>query len=110
MITAKKLKELVQEFIRLEKDEGIDSTEWAYVALEPDLIASQEVTLEYLQSISKEEFITLGENGWFEHILSHFKSTEIYEVIDLQYVNFFGTDKKTCFYEEYIADLKCYVK
>ena len=58
-ITVEQLKELVQEFIALEDDKEMDSGEWAYVMLEPMLIANEEVTLNYLKQINEEEFRAL---------------------------------------------------
>ena len=111
MVTVEKLKELVQEFMRLEQDEYENSTEWAYVALEPDLIRSHDVTLAYLKQIdSKEEFVSLGENSFLEEILDHFQSAAIYGAIEEQYAKFFGTAKETPFYKEFIEGLDKIVK
>ncbi len=105
-ITVERLKALVQEYMVLEKDEMENSTEWAYVALEPALVACKEVTLNYLMQIDKDEFITLGENHYFEDILSKFKSAEILNLMLLQYANFFGQDASTDFYHDSINGLR----
>ena len=109
-ITVEHLRKLVQEFIAMEKDETEDSTEWAYVALEPDLLKCEEVTLNYLTQINKEEFIALGENHWFDDILRKFKSSEILNTIYLKYNEFYGEEKTTDFYINSIEDLENYIK
>lgn len=109
-ITVEHLRKMVQEFIAMEKDETEDSTEWAYVALEPDLLKCEEVTLKYLTQINKDEFIALGENHWFYSILHKFKSSEILNTIHLKYVEFYGEEKTTDFYINSIEGLESYIK
>lgn len=109
-ITVEQLKELVQEFIALEDDKEMDSGEWAYVMLEPMLIANEEVTLNYLKQINEEEFRALGENHWFEDILCKFRSVEILDVIRTQYFRFFGEDTTTEFYLDSIEGLQNCIK
>ena len=109
-ITVEHLKKMVQEFITMEKDETEDSTEWAYVALEPDLLKCEEVTLNYLMQINKDEFTALGENHWFDDILRKFKSSEILNTIYLKYNEFYGEEKTTDFYINSIENLKNYIK
>ena len=104
-ITVDRLRELVQKFIVLEKDEMENSTEWAYVMLEPALIECEEVTLHYLKHLSTEEFKVLGDNSWFEHILCKFQSVEILDTIQAQYFQFFGDSKDTDFYRDNIVGL-----
>lgn len=110
MISVEKLKELVQTYMTMENDPLEESTDWCYACLEPALIESRETTLKYLQQITKEEFVLLGENGLFEHILGRFKSAEIYSEIEKQYTTFFDEDKDTDFYKEYIGYLSSLVK
>ena len=109
-ITVERLKALVQEYITLRNDEMENSTEWAYVALEPDLLACEEVTLNYLMQINEEEFVALGDDHWFDVILSKFKSVEILNVILSQYANFYGEDTETDFYQDSIKDLHYWIK
>ena len=109
-ITVERLKELVREYIVLRNDEMENSTEWAYVMLEPDLIANEEVTLRYLMQINKDEFDVLGENHWFEHIVGTFKSQEMLNIIQMKYKSFFGESIDTEFYREYIDGLRNCVK
>ena len=91
-------------------DERENSTEWAYVMLEPDLTANEEVTLRYLMQISKDEFDVLGEDHWFDDILKKFKSVEILNVIHAQYIKFYGNDKTSGFYQDSIEYLCKYIK
>ena len=109
-ITVERLKALVQEYITLRNDEMENSTEWAYVMLEPDLQACEEVTLNYLMQINEEEFVALGDDQWFDIILSKFKSAEVLNVILAKYANFFGEDTTTPFYQDSIEGLHNYVK
>ena len=109
-ITVERLKELVQEYIILRNDEMENSTEWAYVMLEPNLIANEEVTLHYLMQINKDEFDVLGEDQWFEYILGKFKSQEMLNVILEKYKNFFGESTDTEFYHESIEGLDNCIK
>lgn len=104
-ITVERLKELVREYIILRNDEMENSTEWAYVMLEPDLIANEEVTLRYLMQINKDEFDVLGEDNWFEHIVGKFRSQEMLNIIQMQYKKFYGESTDTEFYREYIEGL-----
>lgn len=111
MITVNELKKMIQKFMALEQDEEANSTEWAYVMLEPALLESQEVTLDYLAQIeNKEEFMALGENSWFSYILGHFESAEIHNAIEERYARFFGADKDTPFYKEHIEKLAAILK
>ena len=105
IITVERLKELVREFMILRQDVYEHAEEWAYVMLEPDLIQSREVTLAYLEQMTKEEFISFAENGFFDHILDKFESAAIYNVIEAQYENFFGTNRDDPFYLEYLKGL-----
>lgn len=109
-ITVDRLKALVQEYMVLEKDKMENSTEWAYVMLEPDLLACEEVTLNYLKQIEEEEFVTLGENQWFESIICKFKSAEILNVILTKYADFYGEDTETDFYQNSIEGLHNCIK
>lgn len=109
-ITVERLKELVQEYITLRNDEMENSTEWAYVMLEPDLIANEEVTQRYLMHINKDEFDVLGEDHWFEHIVGNFKSQEMLNIIQMKYKSFFGESTDTEFYREAIAGLRDCIK
>ena len=104
-ITVERLKELVREYIILRNDEMENSTEWAYVMLEPDLIANEEVTLRYLMQINKDEFDVLGEDNWFEHIVGKFRSQEMLNIIQMQYKKFYGESTDTEFYRESIEGL-----
>ena len=104
-ITVERLKELVRKYIVLRNDEMEDSTEWAYVMLEPDLIANEEVTLRYLMQINKDEFDVLGEDRWLEYIVEKFKSQEMLDVILAKYRDFFGESIDTEFYRESIEGL-----
>ena len=110
MITVERLRELVQEFMIVNKDASGHPAEWAYAYLEPDLIQSREVTLAYLEQMTKEEFISFAENGFFDHILDKFESAAIYNVIEAQYENFFGTNRDDPFYLEYLIGLDNCVK
>ena len=109
-ITVERLKALVQEYITLRNDEMENSTEWAYVVLEPDLQACEEVTLNYLMQINEEEFVALGEDHFFETILRKFKSVEILNVIRAKYTAFFGEDTETDFYRDSIEGLQHCIK
>ena len=109
-ITVERLKELVQEYMILRNDEMENSTEWAYVMLEPDLIANEEVTLRYLMQINEEEFDALGEDQWFEYIVGKFKSQEMLNVILAKYKNFFGESTDTEFYRDNIEGLNNCIK
>ena len=109
-ITVERLKELVKEFMVLEKDEFGHSSEWAYVMLEPALIECYEVTLKYLKQIDKDEFIALGENHWFSVILTKFKSLEMLNIILSQYKIFFGESIDTEFYRDSIKGLENCIK
>ena len=104
-ITVELLKARVQEYIAMVKDEPEYSVDWAYAMLEPDLLVCEEVTLNYLMQISEEEFVALGENHWFEDILCKFKSVEFLNVILQQYAKFYGDNKTTVFYQNYIECL-----
>ena len=104
------LKDLVQQYIALINDEMEDSTEWAYVALDPALVENEEVTTNYLKQISEDEFKVLGEDRYFEDIVSKFKSSEILSVIRLQYKNFFGESTDTDFYRNSIEGLDNCIK
>ena len=109
-ITVNRLKSLVQEFIIKEKDEMENSTEWAYVMLEPVLVESLSVTLDYLNQITEEEFNVLGENHWFEHIVGKFKSAEVLDIICLTYHKFYGESTDTEFYRDNIEGLRNCIK
>ena len=109
-ITVERLKELVQEFMILRQDVYEHAEEWAYVMLEPDLIQSREVTLAYLEQMTKEEFISFAENGFFGHILNKFKSAEMYNVIEARYEKHFGTNRDDQFYLDYVKRLINYVE
>jgi len=109
-ITVERLKELAQKYIILRNDETENHTEWAYVMLEPDLLACEDVTLSYLMQINKEEFVALGEDQWFDCILSKFKSNEILKVILTKYAVFFGEDSETEFYQDCIKGLHNCIK
>ena len=104
-ITVERLKELIQNYILLRNDEMENHTEWAYVMLEPNLLACEDVTLNYLMQINKEEFVVLGEDQWFDCILSKFKSVEILNVILAKYAFFFGENTQTDFYRESMKGL-----
>ena len=109
-ITVERLKELVREYIILRNDEMENSTEWAYVMLEPDLIANEEVTLRYLMQINKDEFDVLGEDRWLEYIVEKFKSQEMLDVILAKYRDFFGESIDTEFYRKSIEGLSNCIK
>ena len=109
-ITVEELEALVQELIVMLEDDSPYTCDWCYACLEPALIESRETTLKYLQLLNKEEFVNLGEYGLFEHILGRFKSAEIYSEIEKQYTTFFGEDRDTDFYKEYIGYLSSLVK
>ena len=109
-ITGERLKALIQEYIILRNDEMENSTEWAYVMLEPDLIANEEVTLRYLMQINKDEFDVLGEDNWFEHIVGKFRSQEMLNIIQMQYKKFYGGSTDTEFYHNNIECLKNCIK
>ena len=109
-MTVERMKELVQEFIVMEKDETENSTEWAYVMLEPALLECEDVTLNYFKQIDKEEFNAIGDNHWFEDVLCKFQSVELLNTIISQYVNFYGEDKTTDFYQNSIKGLHNCIK
>ena len=54
--TLEMLKEIIKEYIRQENDETENSTEYAYVALEPNLLKNEELTTEFLKQSSKDEY------------------------------------------------------
>ena len=110
VITVQTLKDLVKQYIDLTNDAMEDSTEWAYAVLEPALIKSEEVTLKYLEQISEDEFIILGETNHFLDILGKFKSSAILNAIQQQYRNFFGESTDTEFYQDYIDGLDNYLR
>ena len=110
IITVERLKELVQEFMIVDKDASGHPAEWAYAYLEPDLIQSREVTLAYLEQMTMEEFISFAENGFFGHILNKFKSAEMYNVIEARYEKHFGTNRDDQFYLDYVKRLINYVE
>ena len=109
-LTVEHLKKLVREFIAKEKDKTEDSTEWIYVMLEPDLLKCENVTLQYLTQINKEEFTVLGENHLYDSILRKFKSAEILNTIHLKYSEFYSKEKTTDFYINSIEGLENYIK
>lgn len=108
-ITVERLNDLVRKYIILRNDEMENHTEWAYVMLEPDLLANEEVTLSYLMQINKEEFDVLGEDHFFSIILNKFKSAKILNVILSQYAKFYGEDTCTHFYRDSIEGLQNYI-
>ena len=65
-ITVERLKELTREYIILRNDEMENHTEWAYVMLEPDLTANEEVPLSYLMQINKDEFDVLCKDHFLQ--------------------------------------------
>ena len=107
-ITVEKLKELVAEYIRLEQDPLENSTEWAYVALEPELKASEAMTLAFLKQMNKEEFD--GMCPFFFDVMRRFKSSEMLQIIEAHYAEYYGTGRETDLYRTYISGLRYEVK
>ncbi len=91
-MTVDKLKALIKEFIILEQNEMEDSTEWAYVNLEPELTKNEDIILEFLKQMTQDEFITIANNSWFEDVLCKFNSIEMLNIIKSKWNLFFANN------------------
>lgn len=103
-ITVDYLKRIVQDYIRVEQDEMENSTEWAYVYLEPEILSSKEATLGFLKGMVKLEFDAIA--YLFDEIVYKFNSVEILSVIQNKYAEFYGDNKNTDIYNESIKGLE----
>ena len=106
-ITVERLKALVAEYARKENEPYGHPVEWAYVMLEPDLIASREITLEFLKQMSKEEFDVML--NFFLDVMKKFKSAEFLSIIESHYLKYYGENKETEAYIENIDGLEAEV-
>lgn len=107
-ITIEQLNSLVQEYIALEQNEMENSTEWAYAVLEPALLISETVTLNFLRQVERIAFEAIA--YCFESIIIKFQSAAILREIEELYEKFYGSDENTDFYLDNIKGLKNCIK
>ena len=106
-ITVEMLKEITKEYIRQENDETENSTEYAYVALEPNLLKNEELTTEFLKQSSKDEYDAIA--YLFYDIVHKFQSVPLIDLIESLYSKFHG-ESDIEFYNEYVDNLQKCIK
>jgi hypothetical protein len=107
-ITVAKLKALTTKFIELVQNEFENSTEWAYVMLEPDLLKNEECTVSFIEQMNKEEFNAISD--FFMQIADRFQSKKLIELIEAQYRSFYGDNTDSDLYRDNIKGLRDCIK
>ena len=104
VVTVEKLKKTVAMSIKEEKEERGGSSEWDDIFLEPLLLESCEVTLEFINTAEKQEFEVVS--CYFSALVRKFNSKALLNAILARYAVFYGDDIDTEIYRYDIDGLE----
>jgi len=108
-ITLKQLKEDVENFYRLEK-ENANGWGWYYTCAMSNLLCSEQITLEYINQMTKQELDVTFSLSY--EIVKNFKSKQIAQAFLNKYQQIYANQKEDVqgFYSEEVPLLKEYLK
>ena len=105
-VSVEYLRSLTLRYIELLHSETENSTEWAYVMLEPDLLADATVTLAFFRTLGRKEFEALG--PYYEDVMQKWKDSALVNLLEDLYSIYYGENRDTEFYREFLCGLRKY--